>query len=213
MKKLFYYSLFLLLAFFPARLFSQSAYSAQDQVRAINKHFLGEQLKGIAEHEPARYAAIQYYFKSSFEVSVIDCPSCEVDSRELFNQFGFDVTEFEAMRLVSESVEFDFKDKYKIVLLPKDEVNQHVNDMDVSTLLSRKVHRPFPEWSSTYTAADFPEYMELVKKWERDFPDEFKAMYYTEGFSKLPFSEFQELSAAEQNEILTNQSGYLLLND
>ena len=212
MKKLRYATVaFALLLLVKAN--AQTNYSPEDQTRVIHKHFLGQELKGIAQFEPLRYQAIHFYFKSSYSVSLIDCPSCDVDMHA-FNTFDqFDVTDFESQRMMNNDVEILFKEKYKVVLISKNELNAHIDSLDLNTLVSRKIHRPFPVWEQGNSAQDFAEYSRLVREWQRDFPDEFKAMYYAEGFSKVHFSEFQQLSEVEQNEILTNQSGYLLLGE
>lgn len=213
MKKLLYYSAIIMIASFSVKSIAQTTYSAQDQIRAINKHFLGDQLQGIAQYEQERYSAIQFYFKSSFSVSLIECPACEVDMDEFYTTSQFDIVDFESQRLVDNTVEIEFKEKYKILLLSKNDLNEQINYLELSVLLSRKVNRPFPTWNSEYSQSDFALYAKLVREWERDFPDEFKAMYYSEGFEKVKFSEFQQLSEMEQNEILTNHAGYLLLKD
>lgn len=192
---------------------AQSNFSPHDQTRVIHAHFLGHELQGIAQYEPERYEAIQFYFKSSYSVQMAECSECNVDMHEFHVRDKFDVTQFESQRQMDEPVEILFKEKYKIVLMSKNDLNTHIHSMDLNELISRTVHRPYPVWSLEGSQLDFAEYVKLVKEWQRDFPDEFKAMYYSEGFVKLQYSEFQQLSEVEQNEILTNQSGYLLLGE
>lgn len=212
MKKLRYATVaFALLLLVKAN--AQTNYSPEDQTRVIHKHFLGHELQGIAQFEPMRYEAIQFYFKSSYSVEMIGCPTCAVDMHEFNTRDQFDITEFESLRLLDEEVEVLFKEKYKVVLMSKNNLNTHINSLDLNTLVSRKIHRPFPIWEAGNTQQDFAEYCRLVREWEKDFPSEFKAMYYSENFYKVLFSDFQELSEVEQNEILTNHSGYLLLSE
>ncbi len=203
-----------LLAFFltPFVNLAQSQYSVEDQTRAINKHFFGEQLKDIAENEPSRYEAIQFYFKSSFVVTSLDCPACAVNMDLFFNIDLFDVTQFESSRLPSDRFTFEFKDKYEIALISQSELNTYINSIDLQSLLSRKVNRPFPTWSLEGAASDFGVYQTNVREWEKDFPEQFKTLYYSEGFYKISFAEFQLMPVDKKNAILSNEAGYLLVD-
>lgn len=212
MEKLTNYFVLVIIAIFPFFNFSQSSYSPEDQTRAINAHFLGEQLQAIAVNEPLRYDAIQYYFKSSFTVVSLTCPSCEVNMDEFFNTHLFDVANFESSRLTSEEFTFEFKNDFAVTLLPLVDVNEALGLMSLESLLSRKVNRPFPIWSIENPQSAFGLYKNEVQEWQRDFPDEFKEMYNSVGFYKISFSEFQLMPHDKQLNIMSNEAGYLLID-
>lgn len=212
MKRLVFIIVIASFVFTPFTNFAQSNYSAENQTRAINMHFLGDQLKGIAQNEPVRYSAIHYYFKSSFLVEDLNCSTCDVDMDQFFNQALFDVTDYEASRLATEPFVFDYKGEYVVTLVSVEELNSNIGSLGLESLLSRKVHRPFPAWVIENTMSDFILYQKDVKEWERDFPGEFKYMYYMEGFEELSIDDFFNLSQLEKENFLSNEFGYLLVD-
>lgn len=211
MERLISIFVLVIITIFPFANFAQSNYTPEDQTRAINMHFLGDQLKGIATYEPIRYDAIQYYFKSSFTVVSVTCPSCEVNMDEFFNSHLFDVSKFESSRLASEEYTFNYKDNFLVTLKSQDEMNAHLNSMNLEEVLSRKVNRPFPSWVEGGSQVDFVAYEKAVIEWEHDFPELFKTKYYSEGFYKISFLDFKALPHATKVEILNNPAGYLLV--
>ncbi len=194
--------------------FSQNAYDTPTLNRAILKHFPGQELSDLQTQDPTKFNQIKYYFTNSFTVKRNDCDNCVVDYDEFFNYDLFNIVDVESTRKESANHTFLFKDgKYEITLYSYTAVVAAMNGLLPSEVLKLKVNRPFPEWIDTGNAqTDYANYKISVERWIRDFPDEYRVLTSTGNVLKVPVDEFLSFPANKKNAVLTNATGYIIID-
>lgn len=184
-----------------------------DVNRAIIKHYGSEKLISISEENPEVFEVIQFYFKSSFDVEMIDCESCDVDENEFFNNDLFDTYEHETKRLDDEEYSFEYKDKYLVTLYSENDISDDMDEFSAEELITFKVIRPLPEWGDTGNDdEDFVNYRIQLRQWSLDFPEVFKELFLTDDVLKVSKETFFSASSARRDDILNHSGGYLILD-
>ena len=176
------------------------------------RHYTPLRWNHIFENSPEVYTAINYYFKESFEVEMLNCSECTVDFSVLFNIDLFDVYAYESQRLDDENFTFDHK-QYIITLLPKSTVYPQLQGLLPTELVNYVAPRDFPIFQLTNDDyAHYLEYKQQVYAWAKDFPEQYRTMTSADNLLKISIRDFADLAAERKAVVLNHSDGYLIID-
>lgn len=179
--------------------------------RGALRYFSGVELKAMEIENPSHYAALQYYFTNSFTVETIGCENCPLDYDAFYNYHLFNVQEHEAQRLSEEAYTFVYRDQFLISLHPHTQVLGEMG-MPIDQVLKKDL-RPLPVYVETGNPdQDYAQYRLEMKRWIRDFPEEYRAITARSGVLHIPYLEFLSLSNDRKNDLNTRPNAYLLID-
>lgn len=172
--------------------FGQSP-SELGKFRHIIKYYPGNNLYDLANTSGA-LSAIDYYFNHSYSVNDQACESCPLDSIHFYNTLLFDIREFEHNRLQSEVATIEYKG-FSIGLEPIDVVQAQLGNFTIDQLGELRAMRPLPKFNYTGNLeADYAKYHELLDRWARDFPENYRTLTSSSELIKLRLELYPTLS-------------------
>lgn len=202
----------LLLAFTTS--FAQSALQSPYYNRAVLRYYSPTKLTALEQNDPAKLASIMYYFNQSYNVSLTDCPACDVDYDALLNQEAFNVVNFEHLRLGSEEVRFSFKENmYEITLHPKQLVQANLGTIPITAILTQEASDPLPQWVSTGdNDVDYNTYKRALTHWVVRYPEKYRTLTNGNELIKIQISEFLSLPEDKRTSLSSNASGFIIID-
>lgn len=178
--------------------------------RIVQKYHNSFELQKIAQQDSARLEAIWQYLAHSF--SYTSSQKSELSLTRLLNVYHFDVYEFEAFRMQSETVQISFRDEIQVTLISRDELSSLIGSYTPDELLTKLPARPFPLWTSaSLTDSDFQNYKEEVWDWARDFPQEYLIHTADTNILHVRFANFVNMDENRRANLLAS-GNYLLID-
>lgn len=196
----------LLLAFGVIFAFStsgQNAYDTPQKNRIIIKYFPGHSLDEYQQNNPVLYDQLGRYFVQSYSVERIDCANCPVDYDQFFNHDLFDVRQFEGQRLANNTVEINYRDKYRITLLSGEDLLTLLDGQTPESMIITT----FPSWQG-----DYENYKKEVLRWSILFPEAYRTFTKSTDVLKISISEFSNLPGNKVSSVLSHPGGYLIID-
>lgn len=193
---------------------SLNAQNASDDLRlnrSVLKYYSGNSLDDLSQKSSQDYITLKKYFTNSFTVTLVNCSGCIVNIDELFNLDLFNVVNFEPIREQNSEAQLIFKDKYKIVLISKNDLEVLLNGAKAGDMLSLNVTRPLPNFIDTGdNEADYSLYKITLHQWIKDFPEEYRLMTTGNSMLRITLSDYLSLPETRKEAVLSHTDGYII---
>ena len=202
----------IIVAFCSSLATAQNALDNPYNNRAILLHYSGASLKALEQDDPTKIDLISYYFNQSYDVQIVDCPSCPVDLDVLLNLDLFNVVNYEELRLVQEDVNFLYKNTYEITLHSGQTVNSNLGAYSINNILKLEPSSALPQWVGTGDSQfDYEMYKKALSRWIIANPDTYRQLTNGNDLIKISASEFLTLPVDKVNELSSNPEGYIII--
>lgn len=167
-------------------------------------------IETIEAQNPEQFLNLKYYFTESFIVSSIS-PGQTVNFKDFYNYDLFNIKNFEHLRRQSEEVEFNYRDKYIVVLKSSEDV-QGVMTLGYDEILI-KPYRRLPEYVNTgHPSEDYFNYKALLESWVHDFPELYREITSTRNVTKIKHIDFINMSSERINYYSLRPNSYIIID-
>ena len=194
--------------------FSQSPdpYNDMTQNRPLVRNITSEGLAILMENNPVEYEKTKYLYTRSFDVAISGCKGCEVDYRELFNDYLFDVTEFDVNRLADDKYTFEYKEHYVVSLQSKKELEAAYSEIE-ATHIEASI-QGLPEIVINHGDIDsaFAIYSQELIQFMNEDLELYEQIYSSKYVIKISLDEFKSLPQERRDSVLNNEWGYLIID-
>lgn len=180
------------------------------QNRAVLRYMSSIDVEGIEAQNPEQFLNLKYYFTESFSVSSLN-PSQPVNLLEFYNYDLFNIKNFEHLRQQSEELEFNYKDKYVVVLKSLDDVQGEMT-LGYDEILN-KPFRHLPVYVNTGNPSeDYFNYKRELSVWANDFPELYREITSIRNVTKIRHQDFINMSSERINYYSLRPSSYIIID-